>query len=464
MRRRSFTGPIILLGLGVLFLWSNLHPEFRVFDLAGRYWPFLLILWGVGRLIEVMLPNNNAFGSSFSGGEVLLIVLICLVGSGFYTASRYRIPLRGPFSDVFGTDFDYPISAKASAGSAKLIVVDLPRGNLKISGIDDTTDITVTGQKTINAYKHEDADRANGGTNIEVAVEGDHVIVRTNQDRASDVTSVADDLEITVPRGMAVQARGRHNDYEVSDVAGNVELASDRGDARLARVGGNVRLTISRSETLRAEDVKGNVDINGQGSGLELENIAGQVTITGGFTGSLDFKNLAKPLQFEGARDTELHAQAVPGHVTMDLSHFDGQGLTGPVRLVARSRDIKIADFSKSLELESAHGDVEIETGLPTPSIDVRADSGNIDLGLPEKATFDLEATAERGDGSNDFGAPIEQHQDGRQATLKGKVGSGPTVRIAVTHGSVSVHKRSETPGEPASPAPKNLKDSEVKL
>jgi DUF4097 and DUF4098 domain-containing protein YvlB len=243
-----------------------------------------------------------------------------------------------------------------------------------------------------------------------------------------------------------------------------VELASDRGDARLARVGGNVRLVLSHSDTLRAEDVKGNVDINGEGSGLELENIGGQVTVTGAFSGSLDFKNLAKPLQFEGARNTELHAQAVPGHITMDLSQFDGRGLTGPVRLVARSRDIKIADFSQSLELEAAHGDVEIETGLPTPAIDVRADSGNIDLGLPEKATFDLEATAERGDATNEFGQPIQQEQDGRRATLKGKAGSGPTLRITVTHGSVSVHKRSEAASEPAPPTPKNLKDSEVKL
>jgi DUF4097 and DUF4098 domain-containing protein YvlB len=463
MRSRSFTGPIILLGVGLLFLWSNLHPEFQALDVLGQYWPCLLILWGLGRLIEALVPRENAFGSSFTGGEVLLIVLICLAGSGMYAASHAGFPWRAGFTHMLGTDFDYPIAAKASAGGAKLLVVDLPRGNLKISGMD-TTDITITGQKSIRAYKHQDADRANSVTAIAVAVEGDRVIVRTNQDRASEIASIADDLEITVPKGLAVEARGRRNDYEVSDVAGNVELASDRGDARLARLGGNVRLVLSHSDTLRAEDVKGNVDINGEGSGLELENIGGQVTVTGAFSGSLDFKNLAKPLQFEGARNTELHAQAVPGHINMDLSQFDGRGLTGPVRLVAGSRDIKIADFSQSLDLESSHGDVEIETGLPTPAVDVRADSGNIDLGLPEKATFDLEATAERGDASNEFGQPIQQDRDGRRATLKGKLGSGPSLRITVTHGSVSVHKRSEMPAEAAPPTPERLKDSEVKL
>ena len=276
MRGRSFTGPIILLGVGLLFLWSNLHPGFQVFDMLGQYWPFLLILWGLGRLIEVLLPRDNACCSSFSGGEVLLIVLICLAGSGMYAAGHAGFPWRSGMIHMMGTDFDYPVSAKASAGGAKLLVVDLPRGNLKISGMD-TAEITVTGQKSIRAYKHEDSDRANGVTPVEIAVEGDHVIVRTNQDRALDVASIADDLEITVPRGLAVEARGRRNDYEVADVAGNVELASDRGDARLARIGGSVRLVLTRSDTLRAEDVKGNVDINGQGSGLELENIGGQV-------------------------------------------------------------------------------------------------------------------------------------------------------------------------------------------
>ena len=33
MRRRSFTGPLLLLLIGGLFLWRNLHPETPVFDL-----------------------------------------------------------------------------------------------------------------------------------------------------------------------------------------------------------------------------------------------------------------------------------------------------------------------------------------------------------------------------------------------------------------------------------------------
>ena len=52
MRRRSFAGPLLLLLIGALFLWRNLHPEAPVFDLLALYWPFVLIAWGLLRLAK----------------------------------------------------------------------------------------------------------------------------------------------------------------------------------------------------------------------------------------------------------------------------------------------------------------------------------------------------------------------------------------------------------------------------
>src|SRR5262249_30660758 len=154
-----------------------------------------------------------------------------------------------------------------------------------------------------------------------------------------DNQRISDDLEVTVPRGLMVEARGRAGDYEVTDVKGDVELILDRADIRLARVGGNVRLEVGRSDLIRAMNVGGKIDLTGRGSEVDLENVAGQVTISGSFTGTQQFKALAKPLQFEGARNTEVHVQAVPGRISMDLGEFSGDGVVGPLRLVTRSRD-----------------------------------------------------------------------------------------------------------------------------
>ena len=180
--------------------------------------------------------------------------------------------------------------------------------------------------------------------------QGDRLLIRTNQDRRPHNQRVSDDLEVTVPRGMTIEARGRTGDFEVSDIKGDIELVTDRADVRIARIGGNARLEVGRSEVVRAVDVKGKIDLQGRGSDVELENIQGQVTINGSYMGTLEFKNLAKPLQFEGARNTELHVQAIPGRISMDLAGVTGSGLTGPMRLVTRSRDIKLEQFTQSLK------------------------------------------------------------------------------------------------------------------
>ena len=471
MRRRSLTGPLLLLLIGALFLWRNLHPEAPIFDLLALYWPFVLIAWGVLRLIEALIWSREGYGYSFTGGEVMLVVLICIAGSGIWQAHQHNIRWNFFGPDWLGEQYDYPVSAHGPAAGMKRIVFDNPRGNIKVTG-GDTQEVTVNGHKLIRAYARTDADRTNEKTPLEVVPQGDRLLVRTSQDRAPDNQRISDDLEVTVPRGMAVEARGRTGDYEISDIAGDVELAADRGDVRLLRVGGNARLEMGRSDVIRAVDVKGKIDVQGRGSDIELENIAGQVTINGGYTGTLEFKNLAKPLQFEGARSTELSVQAVPGSISMDMGEFTARDIVGPVRLVAQSRDIKIEQFTQSLELETQRGDIELQPGrLPLSSIEAHSGTGRIDLVLPEKAAFQLQATAERGEAVNDFGPQIQKEVEGRTATLKGKVGGGPTIHLTASRGSVSVRKEGTLPSvpEPATPpkppkAPKNLKETEVEM
>ena len=471
MRRRSFTGPLLLLLIGALFLWRNLHPEAPIFDLLALYWPFVLIAWGVLRLIEALIWSRDGYGYSFTGGEVVLVVLICIAGSGIWQAHQHNVRWNFFGPDWLGEQYDYPVSAHGPAAGMKRIVFDNPRGNIKVTG-GDTQEVTVNGHKLIRAYARTDADRTNEKTPLEIVPQGDRLLVRTSQDRAPDNQRISDDLEVTVPRAMAVEARGRTGDYEISDIAGDVELASDRGDVRLLRVGGNARLEMGRSDVIRAVDMKGKIDVQGRGSDIELENIAGQVTINGGYTGTLEFKNLAKPLQFEGARSTELSVQAVPGSISMDMGEFTARDIVGPVRLVAQSRDIKIEQFTQSLELETQRGDIELQPGrLPLSSIEAHSGTGRIDLVLPEKAAFQLQATAERGEAVNDFGPQIQKEVEGRTATLKGKVGGGPTIHLTASRGSVSVRKEGTLPSvaEPAAPPkppkpPKNLKETEVEM
>jgi DUF4097 and DUF4098 domain-containing protein YvlB len=454
MRRRSFTGPVVLLIIGALFLWRNLHPEAPIFETVALYWPFLLIGWGFLRLIEVLFWSRKGYRVGLSGGEVALIVIICLVGSAAWQARVHGARFNFLGSNIWAQQFDYPVSARASAAGVKRIILENPRGNVKLTG-GDVQEIEVSGRKVIRAWARREADRANDATPVDLVPEGDHIVIRTNQDRVRENMRISDDLEVAVPRGVAVETRMGSGDYEIAEVDGNVDLSIERGDVRLSRVGGAARLSVSRSDLIRATDLKGNLELRGEGSDIDLENIAGQVTITGGYRGTLDFKNLAKPLQvdFEGARTTELRAQAVPGSISMDLAGVTGKDIVGPIRLIARSRDIRLEGFTNSLELETERGDVELTPRkTPLPSIDVRSGSGRIDLALPPKANFTLQATAQTGDTINDFGPPIEKETSGRSATLRGKVGTGPEIRLNATRGWISVRKEGSAPSAPSRP------------
>jgi autotransporter translocation and assembly factor TamB len=480
MRHRSLAAPLILVTLGGLFLWRNAHPEAPVFDLIATYWPFLLIAWGLVRLIEVLLWRSSRH-PSLTGGEIVLLVLVCMAGAGLFEVHRHGIRFTPA---IFGEQFEYPVAVQGPAAGAKRIVFDNLRGTIRISGAD-IQEIRVTGHKLVRAYTRGDADRTNGETAVELVPQGDRLVVASHQERAPADQRISDDLEVTVPRGVAIEAAGDNTDYEITEINGDVELRGARGDARLSRIGGNVRLEIGRSGTIAADGVQGNIDLQGRGSDVQIENVMGQVTVSGAYVGSLDFKNLAKPLRLEGER-MEVRAAAVPGSLNMDLGDLTARNLVGPVRLVTQSRDVHLEGFTESLELESRRGDIELQpVHVPLPRIEAHSGSGQIELVLPEKAAFQLRATAERGEAVNDFGPPIETQTEGRTQTLKGTVGEGPVIRITAARGSVSVRKEGTAPSgrmpepprppappkppkapapPPPPPAPVNLKDSEVKL
>src|ERR1700732_4025413 len=141
---RSIFGPLVLIGIGVLFLARNIIPDIPVFELFSRYWPFLLIAWGGLRLIEVLFwaaTSKPLPGAGVAGGEWFLIVLICLFGSGMYAVRHLRnqVPTRftnGAGLEVFGESFDYSLSGEKQVGKTPKIVLESFRGNARITGAE----------------------------------------------------------------------------------------------------------------------------------------------------------------------------------------------------------------------------------------------------------------------------------------------------------------------------------------
>ena len=455
MRGRSISGPLILILVGALFLWNNLRPDIPLWDLLSQYWPFILIAWGMVQLIEIAVAagSNRPLPRGIGGGGIVLVIFICLIGSGMYMVHRHGWHVGPGRLEIFGEQYDYPVNVEAPAGNAQRIVFQNMSGNLRITG-GDTPQIRIAGRKTIRAFRKPDADRADHDTPIQITTEGDFIVVQGNQQRVSGDRRVTADLEVTVPRAFAVETHSRTGDVDVTDLTGDVDISSDHSDVRLNKLAGNARIALKHSELIRATEVTGSLDLEGRGSDVQLENIAGQVTVNGSYGGTLNFKNLAKPLHFQSP-NTELRVEALPGQISMDLGELTAKNLVGPIHLKAKTKDVKIEDFTDSLDLETDRGDIAIEPGrLPLGKIDAKSRSGKIELALPEKASFQLVATAERGETTNDFGPAIQKRTEGRASSLKGGTGKGAEISLSTDRGSVLVRKSGVTEAVKTDKAP----------
>ena len=446
MKGRSIVGPFVLIALGALFLLNNIRPELNLFSLFAKYWPFLLIGLGVLRLLEVLA---YAAGSKplpmrgLSGGEIFLLVLVCIVGSMFFQVHRPWGPFRvGRHTmDIFGEAFDYPTSQHKGIGEKSRILFDNVRGNIRVNG-GDAAEISITGHKTIRAYNKGDADKVNEQSPLEVLVQGDRVIVRTNQDRVSEDHKVSNDLEVTVPRGASIEGRGRLGDFDITDIGGGVQIASDNAGVRLNKIGGNAKVDVKRSDIVRVVDVKGMVEVLGRGEDLELENIDGPVSVNGAFAGNLEFKNFCKPFHFE-SRNTDLRVERLPGRISMDLSALTGVNLIGPITLTSKSKDIKLEEFTQSVQLDLGRGDIELRPhNVPLAKIEGRIRNvGNITLTLPSQAKFELVASTDKGEVRNDYGSSVKVDTEGRSSTMKMSEGGGPPIHLSTARGTLTVRK-----------------------
>src|ERR1700678_257317 len=94
--RRSFSGPLVLIVLGIVFLLGNLHmlSWTRIGTLFAHYWPLLLILWGVMKLIEHQQSQRDGLPARGIGVGGFFLV-ICIVVCGLIATQAQRFNWSG---------------------------------------------------------------------------------------------------------------------------------------------------------------------------------------------------------------------------------------------------------------------------------------------------------------------------------------------------------------------------------
>jgi DUF4097 and DUF4098 domain-containing protein YvlB len=457
-QRRSVAGPVVLILLGVVLLLTTmrvLHPQ-PLLHWFGTYWPALIILWGVIKLIEYQQAQKEGTRpAGIGGGGVVLLVFLIIFGMSATQASRFNwdeirdhINLGDDDLALFGHNYSYDdrLQQDFPAGSSLRITNDRGAVNLTVS---DDNQIHVTAHKRINADSQEEADKFNPATKPQINASGNAITLNANTQGAGDRT-ITTDLDVSVPRKAPVVISARHGDVSILGRDGDVEIASQHGDVAASDVNGKVSLNLSGGSA-RVSNISGDASVQGRADDISLADVKGAAHLSGEFD-SIKLGKIAGVVGFKSAR-TDMEFSRLNGDLDMDSGDLRANDLIGPFRLLTRSKDVRLNGVDGDVRLENENGAVEIHMGK-LGNMQLSNRNSDVQIYIPDKVGFQLDAHSRGGEIESDFSAlKIDNGND--QATASGTVGTGgPHLVITNEHGGIELRKGSVVAEIPAPPKP----------
>ncbi len=463
-RQRSFAGPVVLILLGVLFLLVNTHV-FRAeafWDLYGRYWPVLLILWGVIKLVEYQQAKASGVRAPGLGfGGVLLVCIVAL--TGFSAHKFHEIRDSGVFEGIDDNGdwpnflrgesftFDDQVEQPFTAGSTLRITND--HGNINLN-VADGDKIRVMVRKTVHADNQGDADKLNQQTKPQLNVVDKTVTLNANTGGGGK-RDVSSDLDVYIPRKVAVTISSKHGDVSIMGREGDVEISSQHGEVSLQDVTGNAKIDVEKSN-VRIARLVGDLALDGRVNEVNISDVKGAARLTGEFFDSVSISRVAKTVTFKTSR-ADLEFASLAGTLDLDGGDLHGSTISGPVRLLTREKDIRLDGVSGDTRISNNDGAVELHVNkLPVGNIDINNRNADVQVYLPDQAGFKLDANTDNGEVESGFNE-IKINNENDRGRGTGTVGNGAgTVRLSNAHGGIEVRKGSTasalTPPTPHGP------------
>ena len=122
--RESIVGPILLIGLGIIFLLNNLGVlAWHSWGTLLRLWPVLLIAWG----IELIFGDDSIWGQLIA----VTLIVAALVGAVWLTATPSR----------FGAEQMLEISHPLDDAERATIHLERGAGRIVVDALEDSTDL-----------------------------------------------------------------------------------------------------------------------------------------------------------------------------------------------------------------------------------------------------------------------------------------------------------------------------------
>jgi hypothetical protein len=400
-RRPSLFGALLWTGLGLLFLLRNLGIGLDAWYLAGRYWPLLLILLGLGKVLDYLFHKQ---AMSISVGEIMSILLLLLVGSAISRFSESDVgrmvrsmPLRvgdtslrpGQWigeSHAYTDEITYPFESPVP------IYVENTYGSVTLSPGSDR-EIHVRLKKRV--YADESSARNIAG---EIHIEGETVarselpaglnpeaeqgknvfLIKTDRDELNSRDYAFNtDLEILVPKNSELHVNNTYGEInasgldgtldlstthrllEVRDCTGKFKISNSYAESRLANLVGD--LTMAGRGRIYVDNVRGDVNVSDEYSPLEISNVDGKVVVSS-TEGNVMLEKITKAVVINGL-GTQVRASNLKDSLKITTSHRN-------VDLSDIDMDVSLDSSYANLKLKDIRGNVDIRSSYDNISAD----------------------------------------------------------------------------------------------
>jgi DUF4097 and DUF4098 domain-containing protein YvlB len=413
------TGSLLLasnvFGFSLAWMWTRGIVWF------GKYWPVLLILWGIYKVYQRMVhPESSRVGA----GEVLLLFLIIFTGITIHFTQRLvtGLPVEVSIDDViesigsditFGPAHRFSDEHRFDLPEETGLLVENQRGAVKVVGWDEQS---IKLKTTKRIYRHSEEKAAEVAETIrprfDVPPDGP---ARLEMEMPSDTTAVETDLELWIPRQTALTISNRRGPLRVSninapvglatsqdsiearDITGRLSVEGRRGPVRLERITGDVEarnrygtMTIrevggdligeTSNGALTVEDIAGTARLTNRHSRIRASHVGGDLTIEASHTevraedlgATATIETTYRPIFVKGAegrltveaRSSEIEVRDVKGNLDINNTNrsVTAVGIGGGVTLTARKGEIRLDDVAGPIDVESSYHPVRVRS------------------------------------------------------------------------------------------------------
>ena len=454
-RRRSIAGPLVLILIGVFFLLGNLgmvgwHQLGLWF---AHYWPFLLIVWGIVRLVEYFYARDHDYAAPGLGlgGALILVFLICFglaaTGAAHFDWNAFGDNMnwngtRNDWGMWWGNHYDFSDTLEQPFQAGQSLRINAAHGDISLLAGDDGK-LKVVVSKQVQAENQSQADRENIATKPTISVDGNTVTLASNISGQNGWgrASATVNLEVYLPRKGSVEFNTSHGDVKISGRDGDVKVTSNHGDVTVEDVSGNGRLTVNHGD-LTVQRLQGDLDVDGRVDEVQIADIGGNCTLTGDyFDADVSVSNVGKLVRFESSK-TDLQVGSLPGQLKMDASDLHVTDAGGGFRIRTHSKDMHLENVGGDISIDNRNGDIELHAGArPLGDVSINNANGPIEVYLPPRQGFNLQASTREGSIESDFEA-IKISSSGDNATANGSTGAGGRhIQLSDEHADIQIRK-----------------------